>query len=529
MRFADTLNSPNPRRNVTFAEGDACNLYATINMKIEGSNIIIKEDIWMTATNNQIVQKAGDLSVPQVNPQSWKILVLLCVAQFVNVFNNQSVQLILPALQQAFGFSLEQLQWVVSANVLAFGGGLLVAGRLADIFGHRRIFLYGLLCCAINLLIGGFSHAQWMLLLARTLQGVSTALMVPAALALLTDTFSGGNHCHRALGIGNAVGQLGGITGTLLGTALADNFGWPWVFFLNVPLVLVTLLLAPRWLKRSPRPIERVPIDLAGAILATCSIILLMAGLIQLVHPVVNFVILSGLFAGSLVLFLLFCFLEMHLQYPLIPLHIFRRPNLAGSCLVQLAFSANSGLFFFTLYMQQVRGFSSFLTGLAFLPTNLALISGACGSAKLIRWLGYKYALVVGLSLMVLSAISLTWISLTGSYLWTLLPGLLLLGVGHGIIGTTSLAAGIEQIPLSERGLASSLLNMSYQIGSAIGLVALVTLANLHTPRLPDSTHPSLAGMVVGFHWAFYGQIAFGLLGILFALLTIQKGFHEKR
>ena len=477
----------------------------------------------MTTTDRHITQQASEGSGPFINLRSWTILMLLCVAQFVNVFNNQSVQLTVPVLAHAFRFSTEGLQWVVNLNILAFGGGLLVAGRLADRFGHRRIFLCGLLLCILSLLVGGLALAQWMLLLARTLQGMSTALMVPAALALLTDSFPEGTYRNRALGIWGTAGQVGGITATLLGTLLVDHLGWPAVFFLNVPLVLVALLLTPRMLRHSPQPGERGPVDLVGAALVTCSLVLLMVGLTQLVHPAAHFLLLLVSFAGSLALFLLFCLLERHQRHPLVPMRVLRRPRLAASCLIQLVFATNATLFFFALYMQQVRGFSSFLTGLAFLPTNLTLIGGSLISARLIKRLGYKHSLLISLSLMTLSAVLLTGMSLTGAYLWTLLPGLLVVGLGHGITVTAITAAGMEHIPLAERGLASSLLNMSYQVGSAIGLAVLVTLVNMRSPLLAGGAHGSSADLIAGFHWAFYAQAAFEVLAILLTLLIMKK------
>src|SRR5579884_1639954 len=223
----------------------------------------------MTATKQSLMESASESAVPLINVRSWMVLALLCVAQFVNVFNAQSVQLILPTLARAFSFSTEQLQWVVSLNVLAFGGGLLVAGRLADCFGHRRVFLWGLWLCVLSFLMGGFALTAWMLLLARTLQGISTALMVPAALALLIDIFPEGKKRYRALGLWGAAGQMGGITATLVGTLLVDHSGWPAVFFMNVPLVLVAVLLTPRWVRRTPQSTERGQVDVVGAALIT--------------------------------------------------------------------------------------------------------------------------------------------------------------------------------------------------------------------------------------------------------------------
>jgi MFS family permease len=206
-------------------------------------------------------------------------------------------------------------------------------------------------------------------------------------------------------------------------------------------------------------------------------------------------------------------------------LRFFLRPNIAGSSLVTLAFSAaaNTPLFFFTLYMQQVHGFSSFMTGLAFLPANLAIIGGALINARLIKWLGYKYATFVGLLLIAGAVLLFTRMSVTGEYTWMLLPGLVLLGGGLGIAQVVVTGIGTEQITTSERGLVSSILNMASQVGTAIGLATLVSLANLRITLLTVNAQPSSADLVASFQWAFYGGATFALLGILMTLFTIKK------
>jgi MFS family permease len=358
---------------------------------------------------------------------------------------------------------------------------------------------------------------------------MSSAMMIPAALALLINTFPQGVYRQRALGIWSAVGPVGGIAGTLLGTVLADAFGWPWIFFLNVPFVLVALLIAFKLLPNSHEATSPPRVDLAGALLSTSSIVLLIAGLTQIVDPTGSSITLLALFVGSLVFLLLFCFLEKHILHPLVPLRFFLRPNIAGSSLVTLAFSAaaNTPLFFFTLYMQQVHGFSSFMTGLAFLPANLAIIGGALINARLIKWLGYKHATLVSLLLIAGAVLLFTRISVTGEYIWMLLPGLVLLGSGLGIVQVVVTGVGIEQVTANERGLVSSILNMASQIGTAIGLATLVSLANLRITLLTGNTQPSSADLVASFQWAFYGGAAFALLGILMTLFTLKKADNQ--
>jgi EmrB/QacA subfamily drug resistance transporter len=479
----------------------------------------------MTLTDQYLVQQAKDYSLPFIRGRSLMILALLCVAQFINVLQFQSVTLVLPAVQHGLGFSSELLQWVVNTNVLAFGGGLLVAGRLADLFGHRRLFLFGLMLSAPGSLLSGFAISPFMLIIGRIIQGTSSAMMIPAALALLIDMFPKEAQRYRALGIWGAVGPVGGIAGTVLGTLMTDTFGWPWIFFLNVPLAVVTLLLSLKMLPDVGETPSSARVDVLGALLSTGSIVLLIAALTQITHPTGSWLIPLSLLSGSLVSLLLFCLLELHLTHPLVPLHVLLRPQIAGANLVTLAYSAatNTPIFFFTLYMQQVRGFSSFLTGLAFLPTNLTLLCGSFLCAKLIRWVGAKMATVVGLVMVAVAALLFTRMSVSGEYTWILLPGLVLLGGGLGIAQVAVMVIGTAQVPISERGLASSLISMASQVGTALGLAVLASLANLRSTILTGHTQPSQGDLVAGFQWAFDGVAVFAVLSILLATFIMKK------
>ncbi|GHO64388.1 MFS transporter [Ktedonobacter sp. SOSP1-52] len=483
----------------------------------------------MTIANRPITPQANDRIVPLASARSWFILALLCVAQFINVFLFQSVTLVLPAIQNGLHFSSENLQWVTNAYTLAFGGGLLVAGRLADLFGRRRLFLLGLLLCVPGLLASGFATSSLLLIVGRIIQGISCAIVIPAALALLIDTFPQDAQRHRALGIWSAAGPIGGMAGTILGTLLADSFGWPWIFFLNVPFAVVMLLIA---LKALPdvreRPSSSARVDILGALLSTGGIVLLIAALTQMAHPDGRWLSSPALLAGcSLVVLLLFCFLERRLAHPLVPLRFLLRPQIAGASLVTLMYSAatNTPLFFFTLYMQQVRGSSSFLTGLSFLPTNLALLCGSFLCARIIRWLGAKKVTAISLLMVAAGALLFTRMSVSGNDILWLLPGLVLLGAGLGMAQVAVMAIGTSQLPVSERGLASSLVSMASQIGTALGLALLVLLANLRSSVLTGHPQPSSVELVAGFQWAFSGAIAFAVLSILLSIFMLKRDY----
>lgn len=479
----------------------------------------------MTFTDQHFAPQAKDCSLPFIRGRSLMILALLCVAQFIYVLQFQSVTLVLPAIQHSLGFSSELLQWVVNANVLAFAGGLLVAGRLADLFGHRRLFLCGLMLSAPGSLLSGFALSPVMLIVGRIIQGASSAMMIPAALALLIDMFPKEAQRRLALGIWGVAGPVGGITGTVLGTLITDTFGWPWIFFLTVPLAVVALLLSLKMLPDVGEPASSARVDIGGALLSTGSIVLFIAALTQIVHPTGSWLIPLSLLAGSLVSLLLFCLLELRLTHPLVPLHVLLRPQIASASLVTLAYSAatNTPIFFFTLYVQQVRGFSSFLTGLAFLPTNLMLLCGSFLCAKIIRWVGAKTATVGGLVMVAVSAFLFTHLSVAGEYTWILLPGLLLLGGGLGIVQVAVMVIGTAHVPISERGLASSLISMASQVGTALGLAVLASLANLRSTILTGHTQPSQGDLVVGFQWAFDGVAIFAVLSILLATFIMKK------
>ncbi|WP_165423866.1 MFS transporter [Ktedonosporobacter rubrisoli] len=316
-----------------------------------------------------------------------------------------------------------------------------------------------------------------------------------------------------------------GVAGTLLGSFFADRYGWPSIFFLNVPFGLLALPAAIVLLPPAQKSRDVVALDLPGALLSTCSLVLLITGLTQIVHPSVNYLLLLACFGGFLIFFLLFCFIEAHVKYPLVPLHFFRQPNVAGSTMVTLAFcaTANTVLFFFTLYMQQVHGFSSFITGLAFLPTNVMLILGSFGAPLLIKRWGYKLTILIGLLFLAGGALLYARISVTGEYVWTLLPGLAAVGTGLGICQVAATGVGTHQVGPTERGLVSSLLNVASQVGTALGLAVLVSVANARTLMLAHNSRPSPEDLVAGFQWAFYAGAAFSLLGIVLLFLTIKR------
>ena len=458
--------------------------------------------------------------------QQWAALALLCAAQFLTVLNFQVATVALPSIGRGLAFSQQGLQWVVSAHALAFGGALLLAGRLADIAGHRRLFMVGVGAFAGATLACGLAPNAPALLAARVVQGLGTALFTPAALALLGDTFPEGTARNRALGIWSAAGPFGGIAGLLGGGALAGALGWRWVFFISVLVAALTLACAPLALRGRCERRAGERLDWAGAVLGTAAIIAIVYGLngattvastpLRVILPLV----------GGFALLALFVAVERRIAAPLVPLSLFRRRALLGPNLVGFLHAAvtNTPFFFFTLYMQQIRGHSPFITGLAFLPTNLALVAGAALGGRGADRFGARRTMIGGMVLEVASLLLLARIAVAGSYWATLLPGLICEGLGLGIVQVAAVGAVTTGAAERERGLAAGLFNTAAQIGTAVGLSILVTIATARTGTLTDGAAPTADGLVAGYRWAFLGGGVLALIGLLVAVFVVREG-----
>ncbi|BAZ11812.1 hypothetical protein NIES4071_36380 [Calothrix sp. NIES-4071] len=313
-------------------------------------------------------------SKPKPSFQRWFALGLLCAAQFMVVLDFSIVNVALPAMQRELGFSQQNLQWIVSAYALTFGGFLLLGGRAADLLGRRRVFIAGLGLFALASLVGGLAQFQWVLITARAFQGLGGAIVSPAALSILTTTFREGSERNRALGIWGAVAAGGFAAGVLLGGILTDGLSWRWVMFVNVPIGIATAALSPMFLSESREQVVNRKIDFAGAVTVTVGLVLLVYALVQ--APEAGWVATSTIlsFVAAIALLCLFVLIESRSSSPLVPLGIFRHRTLTAANLVGALLSAAvaSMVFILTLYMQQVLSYSALQTGLAFLPHALA-------------------------------------------------------------------------------------------------------------------------------------------------------------
>lgn len=451
----------------------------------------------------------------------WPALALLCAAQFVGVMNFQIVAIALPMIGQGLGFSSTGLQWVISANALAYGGFVLLSGRAADLFGHRRLFRVGLALYAVASLACGLALSPPLMIAARTAQGLGTALFTPAALALLTDTFPDGPERNRALGLWGGAGPLGGIVSVLVGGFLATHLGWPWVFFLSIPIAVVAFGLAPALLPEHRSRQGPGSLDLAGAITGTAGIGLFVYGLTRVTGDRFSSLVSAVPIALALGLLATFVLIEARSADPILPLRIFRRRLLTGANIVAVLHGAatNTPIFFFALYMQQVRDASPLATGLAFLPCNLAVVAGAALGARLASRAGYWWTMAAGMGIVAVALPVLARMSIDGGYAGTLLPGLILWGSGLGVAQIGIIGAATTGVEATARGLAAGLLNTSAQIGTALGLACLVAVATARTEFLSEDAAIGTAALVDGYRWAFYAGASLATLGVLVAFV----------
>ncbi len=444
----------------------------------------------------------------------WLALGVLALAQFLVVLDASIVNIALPVLGRQLGMDTAALAWVITAYVLAFGGLLLLGGRLADRYGHRRVFLFGTAGFVAASALAGFSVSSEMLLGARALQGVSAALLAPAALALLTHLFPDDRERTTALGVWGAVAGIGSAAGVLLGGVLTATLGWQSVFFVNVPVGALVLIAIPLLVTRDG---ARTPgrLDAAGAVTVTAALVALVGALsaveqLGFLHPLP-----LVLFAAALVLGAVFIAVERRAVEPLVPLSVFRNRNLAlGNVVMLLGGAAMVALFFaLSVFMQAVLGYDALTTGLTQLPLAGVLVLVAGGAPALIARLGTRPVLIG--SLLVL-AVGLLWLAAAPSdaaFLTQLLGPTVLIGIGLGgaVVATTQLA--VDGVAGGEAGLAGGLINTSQQIGGAVGLAVLGTVAGLRTAALTASGASAADALTGGFSWLFIGAAGLALLG----------------
>ena len=454
----------------------------------------------------------------------WFGLALLAAVQFMVVLDIAIVNVALPSIQVDLGFAQENLQWVISAYALVFGGFLLLGGRAADLLGRRRVFMAGLVAFTIGSLLCGLAWSEASLIGARAIQGLGAATISPAALALLMTTFAEGRERNIALGVWGAVGGFGAAAGVLLGGVLTDALSWQWIFFVNIPVGVVALLLAPALLLES-RDTRVKTFDAVGAVLVTAGLVALVLGITQGDGWGWSSGRVLGVFGLALALLAGFVVWESRVAEPLMRFGILRTKTVLGANVA--GFILGTALFsmflMLTLYMQQVLGYSAMKTGVAYLAVAGTSIVWANVAAALVGRVGVRPLIAAGMALLAVGLFLFTRIPVDGSYASNLLPGFLIVALGMALCFVPISIAALAGVKQAEAGLASGLINTSQQIGGAVGIALLSTIAFTRTEtRLADGVAQPQA-FTDGFQLAFWVGGAIAVAGVVAALALIRQ------
>jgi len=449
-------------------------------------------------------------------------LALLLLVQFLDFLDVSIVNVALPAIKDDLHFAQQSLQWVVSGYVVTYGGLLLLAGRAADLVGRRRILVSGLVLFAVASLAGGLAQTEAALVAARLAQGAGAAMMSPAALSVLTTTFTDRRDRNLALGAWAAVPGLAGAFGVVLSGVLTEGPGWRWIFYLNVPVAILAGLGALALLDREPRRGRQSGFDFPGAVLVTAGMLLLIYALVR--APEIGWgtaETMSGL-AAAAALLAAFVANERRARTPLVPFSIFRIKGLAAANVTQLiTFSGLYSMFFFlSLYMQRVLGYSPSHTGLAYLPLTAGFMISAGIATPLVPRIGTKPVIVGGALVAAAGLYFLSHVPVDGAFLGDLLPGIALVALGAGAVFTGVTTAATEGVPADHAGIASGLLNASMQFGGASGLAVLSAVATDRTGAVLGSGGGLPQALTAGFQRAFLIGALFALVAALVALLA---------
>jgi EmrB/QacA subfamily drug resistance transporter len=454
----------------------------------------------------------------------WTALILLCVAQIVVVLDASIVNVALPSIGRGLHFSEQNLPWVVNAYVIAFGGFLLLGGRAADLLGRRRVFMAGLLVVAVASLLAGFAANQGQLIAARAAQGLGAAIVSPAALSIITTLFKDGAERNKALGAWGAVAGSAAAIGVLLGGILTTSLGWQWVLWVNVPVALIAFALTPGLIPESRSDSSSRHFDAAGAVTVTAGLSVLAYALLDASTAGWGSTKIIGLLALALALLASFVVIERRSRAPLVPFRIFRSRTVTGANVVGLLLGASlfSMFFFITLYMQQVLGYSPIHAGLSYLPLAVTIVVAAGLGGQLVTRFGFKPILAIGMALVAAGLVLFSQVSVGGSFLADLLGPSLLAAAGLGLGFVTSTIAAVSGIREHEQGLASGLINTSQQIGGALGLAVLSTIATTQTNHLLAGGSSLQAALTSGFQHAFIGGAVIAALGVAATLILIR-------
>jgi EmrB/QacA subfamily drug resistance transporter len=460
----------------------------------------------------------------ELDPRRWKALAIVCAAFFMTVLDVSIVNVALPSIGRSLEFSRENLQWVITAYAITFGGFLLLGGRAADLLGRRRVFLAGVALFTFASFLCGFAWSEGVLIGARALQGLGAAIISPAALSIIITTFDEGPERNKALGIWGAIGGSGAAVGVLAGGVLTKYFGWEWIFFVNVPVGIAAFLLAPRFVRES-RSDRKSSFDAAGAVTVTAGLALFVYAVSKAPDHGWTSAWTFSRIAASLVLLAIFLVIESRVRYPLMPFSIFRVRTLAGANVAGLLLGAVvfANFFILTLYVQNVLGWSALRTGVTFVATAGSAVLWAGVAQALVTRIGAKIVMTIGFVAMTLGMLWYTQIPVDASYVSDLLPGYLLVGFAlpfSFIPVSIAALAGVEQ---HEAGLASGLINTAQQIGGAIGVAITSSVLLTHYTNAARIKPFDQAAFTRGCQLAFWVTAGISVAGLIATLVLIRR------
>lgn len=453
----------------------------------------------------------------------WWTLAVVAVAQFMVVLDVTIVNVALPDIQTELGFTPENLQWIVSAYTLVFGGFLLLGGRAADLLGRRAMFMAGLALFAGSSLVAGLAASQGQIIGARAVQGLGGALLSPAALSIITVTFAHGRERNLAMGIWGGLAGLGGSLGAIIGGALVDSVGWSWIFYVNVPVAALVIAFAPVFVRESRATRNgRRTFDLAGATTITAAILALVLGVIRAEPLGWSSLEVIGLLVASPILLAAFLLIEARSDQPLVPLSLFRSRGLSTSgAMLALSGGAFLGMFFMTaIFVQRVRGLSALATGVELLPLGIAVVASAVLVSRIVHHTGTR-PLQVGGAIISVAGLALLMRVDAGTNYWTgIVPGLVLFGLGLMALNVPAQITAVVDVTHDLAGAAAGVVSAAFQVGGAVGIAIIVTSS---TARVASAMHDGLSqsdALVQGFHRGLLIAAAYAAINIVVGLLA---------
>ncbi|MFZ5755432.1 MAG: DHA2 family efflux MFS transporter permease subunit [Pseudomonadota bacterium] len=455
----------------------------------------------------------------------WLALIILCLGDLMIVLDTTIVNVALPSIGADLAFSQTSLVWVVNAYMLTFGGFLLLGGRLGDLYGYRSMYLAGIVLFTLASLACGVANSQEMLIAARAVQGLGGAVVSAVAMALIMNIFTEAGERTKAMGVFGFVMAGGGSLGVLLGGVLVDAFDWHWIFLVNIPIGIGVYALCLMLLPADKAGSADTKLDMSGAVTVTLSLMLAVYAIVNGNEAGWGSTQTLGLLGASVVLLAIFLAIESRVTAPLMPLSLFRLRNVSVSNVVGVLWAAAMFAWFFisALYMQLVLGYTPMQIGLAFLPTNLIMAAFSLGlSAKMVMRYGIRLPLALGLALAALGLFLFAFSPVDGTFVWHILPGMLLLGLGAGMAFNPVLLAAMDGVDPKDSGLASGVVNTSFMMGGALGLAVLASLAGARTDSLLADGAVHAHALNGGYQLAFLVGAIFAALGALLSAMLLR-------